>query len=251
MKNFGIILGVLGWANLGFVGFPVSEVMAAGTTGLPVTGWYVVGAKDQKFGPKEEAGKIIFGGEGFGAKGRNLAAFFPATEIGEGLTLRMKANVRFTGVAGTGNFRYGLFKKRSKDHSRGWLGYCAYAGFDKAFPSGALLARLAENDADFSGMKDAKGQEAARNLGASVTGVKTIKDGLYVVVLSLKKTGGAIEIESSMDGAGDVPTPMVRYSVKDNEPVTSTFDALGFVTHEVLSVDSIEFSNVSLDLIVP
>ena len=247
MNNFKIIFGIFFWANLGLVGFPMSEVVAGGVD-LPVAGWCVVGAKDQKFGPKEEAGKIIFGGEGFGAKGRNLAAFFPATEIGEGQTLKMKANVRFTGVAGTGNFRYGLFKKRSKDHSRGWLGYCAYAGFDKAFPSGALLARLAENDADFSGMKDAKGQEAARNLGASLTGSKTIKDGAYLVVLSLKKTGGAIEIESSMDGAGDVPTPLVRYSAKDNEPVTSSFDALGFVTHEVLSSDSVEFSAVSVVL---
>jgi hypothetical protein len=250
MNNFKIILGMFFWANLGLVGFPMSEVVAGGVD-LPVAGWCVVGAKDQKFGPKEEAGKIIFAGEGFGAKGRNLAAFFPATEIGEGQTLKMKATVRFTGVAGTGNFRYGLFKKRSKDHSRGWLGYCAYAGFDKAFPSGALLARLAENDADFSGMKDAKGQEAARNLGASVTGSKTIKDGAYLVVLSLKKTGGAIEIESSMDGAGDVPTPMVRYSAKDSEPVTSSFDALGFVTHEVLSSDSVEFSAVSVVLETP
>lgn len=222
-----------------------------GEVSLPLSGWCVVGAKDQKFGPKEEGGKIIFGGDGFGTKGRSLAAYFPATEIGEGQTLKMKANVRFTGVAGTGNFRYGLFKKRSKDHSRGWLGYCAYSGFDKSFPSGALLARLAENDADFSGMKDAKGQEAARNLGASVTGTKTIKDGAYIVVMSLKKTGGTIEIESSMDGAGDVPTPMVRYSAKDNEPVTSSFDALGFVTHEVLSSDSVEFSDVSVCLVGP
>jgi hypothetical protein len=49
-------------------------------------------------------------------------------------------------------------------------------------------------------MKDAKG-EAARNIGDSLTGVKTVKDGAYVVVLSLKKSGGTIEIESSMDGA--------------------------------------------------
>ena len=218
---------------------------------LPLSGWCVVGAKDMKFGPKEDGGKIIFTGEGFGTKGRNLAAFFPATEIGEGQTLRMKANVRFVGVAGTGNFRYGLFRKLSRGHSRGWLGYCAYAGFDKAFPKGALLARFPGNDGDFSGMKDAKAQETARNLGDSLTGVKTIKDGAYVVLLSLKKSGGTIEIESSMDGAGDVPTPMVCYSAKDSTPATSSFDALGFVTHEVLSTDSIEFSDVSLNLIGP
>ncbi|NDB95295.1 MAG: hypothetical protein EBZ78_03925 [Verrucomicrobia bacterium] len=84
-----------------------------------------------------------------------------------------------------------------------------------------------------------------------MTGSKTIKDGVYVVVLSLKKTGGVIEIESSMDGTGDVPTPMVRYSAKDNAPVTTSFDALGFVTHEVLSSDSVEFSAVSVVLETP
>ena len=51
-----------------------------------------------------------------------------------------------------------------------------------------------------------------------------------------------------MDGAGDVPTPMVRYLAKDSTPATSSFDALGFVTHEVLSTDSIEFSDISVQL---
>jgi len=50
-----------------------------------------------------------------------------------------------------------------------------------------------------------------------------------------------------MDGA-DVPTPMVRYSAKDSTPATSSFDALGFMIHEVLSADSIEFSDISLKL---
>jgi hypothetical protein len=100
-------------------------------------------------------------------------------------------------------------------------------------------------------MKDAKGQEAARNIGDSLTGIRTVKDGAYVVELSLKKSGGAIEIESSMDGVGDVPTPMVRYSAKDSTPATSSFDALGFMTHEVLSTDSIEFSDVTVKWVGP
>ena len=243
----GLFLAVasLGWAQ---GTSPNSTGAGSAGTDLPVSGWCVVGSKDMKFGPKEEGGKIIFTGEGFGAKGRNLAAFFPATEIGEGQTLKMKANVRFMGVAGTGNFRYGLFRKLSRDHSRGWLGYCAYAGFDKAFPKGALLARFPGNDGDFSGMKGAKGEAVARDLGPSITGSKTMKDGAYVLVLKLKRSGGAIEIESTLDGAGDVPTPMVRYSAKDSEPATTQFDAVGFVTHEVLSTDSIEFSDISVQL---
>ena len=250
MKKYLIIVLFLGVANLGWAQATApsrTPVVSAGTD-LPVSGWCVVGAKDLKFGPKEEGGKIIFTGEGFGAKGRNLAAFFPATEIGEGQTLKMRANVRFVGVATVGSFRYGLFRKLSRDDSRGWLGYCAYAGFNQFWPKGALLARFPGNDGGFCDMGNARGQEVARNIGDSLTGIKTIKDGAYVVLLSLKKSGGTIEIESSMDGAGDVPTPMVRYSATDITPATSSFDALGFHLHQVLSADSIEFSDISLKL---
>ncbi|HBZ85261.1 MAG TPA: hypothetical protein DEO44_05960, partial [Verrucomicrobia subdivision 6 bacterium] len=68
----GLFLAVanLGWAQ-GAAPSPAS-VASAGTD-LPVSGWCVVGSKDTKFGPTEEGGKVVFGGEGFGAKGRNLA----------------------------------------------------------------------------------------------------------------------------------------------------------------------------------
>jgi hypothetical protein len=110
-----------------------------------------------------------------------------------------------------------------------------------------LLARFPGNNGYFDGDKDPKGQEAARILGDSLTPINAVRDGAYVVVWSLKKSGGAIEIESSIDGA-DVPTPMVRYSAKDSTPATSSFDALGFIIHTVLSTDSIEFSDISLKL---
>jgi hypothetical protein len=249
MKKYLIIVLFLGVANLGWAQATApsrTPVVSAGTD-LPVSGWCVMGAKDMKFGPKEEGGKIIFTGEGFGAKGHHLAAFFPLTEIGEGQTLKMRANVRFVGVATVGSFRYGLFRKLSRDHSLGWLGYCAYAGFNQFWPKGALLARFPGNNGYWDVGKDLKGQEAARILGDSLTGINAVRDGAYVVVWSLKKSGGAIEIESSMDGA-DVPTPMVRYSAKDSTPATSSFDALGFMIHKVLSTDSIEFSDISLKL---
>jgi len=165
--------------------------------------------------------------------------------------LRFKAAVRFTGVAGTGHFRYGIFQKRSKDHSRKWLGYCAYAGLDKAFPKGNLLARLPDNDGDFSGMKGSKGEEAARSLGESGIGIKTIKDGGYLILMELKRDATGIEVKATMDGSADLPVPMVNYSAKDDQPATTTFDAIGFVTHEVLSADSVEFSDVSLNLVGP
>jgi len=249
MNIFYCLLGMFWWAGTGMAQTAPQESSSSPVgISLPLTDWMVVGGKDKKFGPKEEAGKILFTGEGFGAKGKSIAAFFPSTDLGEGQSLRLKGTVRMVGVAGTGHFRFGIFKKRSRDHSRGWLGYCAYAGFDKAFPKGALLARLAGNDGDFSGLKGAKGEDAARVLGESMGGCKSIKDGAYAMELVVKKSGGAMEIEASLDGVGDVPAPLVRYMVKDSEPATSTFDAVGFNSHEVLSADSLEFSEVSVTL---
>ena len=228
----------------------VAPVTSQGVS-LPLSGWALIGAKDQTLGPKEEGGKVSFGGEGFGAKGKSMAAFFPKTELGVGQTLRFKAAVRFTGVAGTGNFRYGIFQKRSKDHSKKWLGYCAYAGLDKAFPKGNLLARLPDNDGDFSGMKGSKGEETARSLGESGTGIKTIKDGGYLILMELKRDATGIEVKANMNGSADLAVPMVSYSARDDQPATTSFDAVGFVTHDVLSTDSIEFSDVSLNLVGP
>ena len=225
----------------------VATAMSEGVS-LPLSGWALIGAKDQTLGPKEESGKVSFGGEGFGTKGKSMAAFFPKTELGVGQTLRFKAVVRFTGVAGTGHFRYGIFQKHSKDHSRKWLGYCAYVGLDKAFPKGNLLARLPGNDGDFSGMKGSKGEEVARSLGESSIGIQSIKDGGYLILMELKRDATGIEVKATMDGSADLPVPMVNYSAKDDQPATTTFDAIGFVTHEALSTDSIEFSDISLQL---
>jgi hypothetical protein len=122
---------------------------------------------------------------------------------------------------------------------------------DKAFPKGNLLARLPDNDGDFSGMKGSKGEEVARSLGESGIGIKTIKDGGYLILMELKRDATGIEVKATMDGSADLPVPMVNYSAKDDQPATTTFDAIGFVTHEVLSADSVEFSDLSLNLVGP
>lgn len=251
MKKLQLLVVMLGLVNVGWSQSGASESPAAAGVSLPVSGWSVVGAKDTKFGPREEGGKIIFSGEGFGLKGKSLAAYFPKTELGVGQTLKFKGTVRFTGVAGTGNFRFGVFQKYSKDHARKWLGYCAYTGLDKAFPKGNLLARLSGNEGDFSGMKGMKGEETARSLGESAIGIKTVKDGSYEMVMELKRDATVIEVTASMDGSADLPTPMAKYSAKDEKPETTSFDAIGFNSHEVLSADSIEFSDVSVNLAGP
>jgi hypothetical protein len=154
-------------------------------------------------------------------------------------------------VSSTGNFRYGIFKKRSKDHSRGWLGYCAYAGFDKNFPKGNLIARLPENDGAFDGVRDGEDRPTALVIGVTSAGPKTLKDGVYVMEMAIHRAGANLECTASMAPQGEMGNPAVKYIGKDEKPATMSFDALGFVTHQVLSADSLEFSEVSVTLETP
>jgi hypothetical protein len=211
----------------------------------------VIGDKTKVFGPKEEGGKIIFSGTDFGKKGKSFAGYFSKTILSDGQTLSFKSIIQFTGVSTVGAFRYGIFQKRSPDHTRGWLGYCFYAGFRPDMPKGMLLARLPENNGSFDGLKDDKGADTARSLGEAIAGPKSIKDGIYTLTIDVKKSGANMEVKSSMISQLDPSAPAVSYSATDTQPATLCFDALGFVTHEVLSVDSVEFSDVSLNLVGP
>lgn len=228
-------------------------VPAAAATSKPLafSGWAVIGDKAKAFGPKEEGGKILFTGVDFGKKGKSFAGYFEKTTLGDGQTLSFKSNIQFSGVATVGAFRYGIFQKRSPDHTRGWLGYCFYAGFRPDMPKGMLLARLPENNGSFDGLKDDKGADTARSLGEAIAGPKSIKDGLYTLTIDVKKVGVNMEVKSMLISELDPTVPAVSYSGIDNQPATPSFDALGFVTHEVLSVDSVELSNVSLNLVAP
>jgi len=218
---------------------------------LTISGWSVFGDKTKAFGPKEEAGKILFSGADFGKKGKAFAGYFAKTILADGQTLSFKSNIQFTGVSTVGAFRYGIFQKRSPDHTRGWLGYCFYAGFRPDMPKGNLLARLPENNGPFDGLKDDKGADTSHSLGEAISGPKSIKDGLYTLTIDVKKAGSGMEVKSMLVSELDPTVPAVSYSATDNEPATPSFDAVGFVTHEVLSADSVEFSDVSLNLIGP
>jgi hypothetical protein len=218
----------------------------AASTGkdLPVTGWMVISDKAKTYGPTEEGGKNTLGGADFGKKGKNEAAFFPKTELAEGETLEFTAKANFTGVSGMGNFRFGIYERRSKDHPRGWLGYCAYTGIDKKFPKGGLFASESENDDSFD-------KATAKVLGESTVPFKNIKDGTYVLTMTLKRSGANIECTVSMFPEGDPSAPIAEYSGSDSAPAATAFDSLGFCTHELLSADSLSFSDVSVKLIAP
>ena len=251
MTKFTLIVASM--IFLALTTFSQTNPPAASTTSkaLTISGWSVFGDKTKAFGPKEEGGKILFSGADFGKKGKSFAGYFEKTILADGQTLSFKSDIQFTGVSTVGAFRYGIFQKRSPDHTRGWLGYCFYAGFRPDMPKGMLLARLPENNGSFDGLKDDKGADTARSLGDAISGPKSIKDGLYTLTIDVKKSGVNMEVKSSMISQLDPSAPAVSYSATDTQPATPCFDALGFVTHEVLSVDSIEFSNVSLNLVGP
>jgi len=178
------------------------------------------------------------------SNGKQIAAFFPKTELAEGQSLELSAKVNFTGVSGMGNFRYGVFQKRSRDHSRGWLGYCAYTGIDKKFPKGGLYASDPGNDVSFD-------QATSRVLGVTLVPFKNIKDGAYQIKMSLKLVGTSIQSSAALSSIGSQVVEFARYDGTDTQPSTTSFDALGFTTHELLSADSFSLSEVSVKLVGP
>jgi hypothetical protein len=224
--------------------FGLSLASASTDTNLPLSGWMVIGDKEKAYGPTEEGENITFGGADFAKKGRNAAAFFPKTELAEGETLEFTAKANFNGVSGMGNFRFGIFQKRSKDHPRGWFGYCAYAGIDKHFPKGGLFASEPDNDVSYD-------KATANVLGESTVPFRNIKDGTYVLTMTLTRSGSAIECNASMAPEGDPSAPIAEYSGTDSAPAAQAFDSLGFNTHELLSADSLSLSDVSVKLIAP
>jgi hypothetical protein len=209
---------------------------------INITDWVVIGDKAKAFGPTQDGGNIIFTGPAFGDKGRSEAAFFPKTDLAEGETLELNAKASFTGVSGMGNFRFGIYQKRSRDHSRGWLGYTAYAGIDKKFPKGGLFASEPGND-------DSYDKATTRVLGESTVPFRNIKDDVYFLNMTLKMSNGQIEVSASLSPEATPGVPIAQYSGVDSQPATSTFDALGFNTHELLSSDTFELSDVSLKLL--
>jgi hypothetical protein len=211
------------------------------TGALPVTGWTVIGDKSKAYGPKEESGAILFAGSGFGDKGKTMAAVFPKTTLDDGQALELSAKVTFTGVSGQGNFRFGIFKRRSLDHPRGWLGYCAYAGIDKHFPKGGLYGSQPENDANFDA-------STAKLLGEATGAFRNIKDGSYNITMRLSKVSAGIECVATMSPVDDPSKPVMEYTVMDDAPTTLQFDSLGFSTHQLLSTDSFELKDVVLQV---
>jgi len=221
---------------------PVTALAQPADAPVNITDWMVIGDKAKTYGPQQDGGRVTFSGPGFGDKGKSEAAFFPKIELAEGETLELSAKVAFTGVSGMGNFRFGVYQKRSRDHTRGWLGYTAYAGIDKKFPKGGLFATEPANDEPYD-------KATSRVLGESTVPFRNIKDGAYFLNMTLKMSNGQIECNASMSPEATPGVAIAEYSGVDSQPATNSFDALGFSTHELLSADTFELSDVSVKLL--
>jgi len=221
---------------------PVTALAQPADAPVNITDWMVIGDKAKTYGPQQDGGRVTFSGPGFGDKGKSEAAFFPKIELAEGETLELSAKVAFTGVSGMGNFRFGVYQKRSRDHTRGWLGYTAYAGIDKKFPKGGLFATEPANDEPYD-------KATSRVLGESTVPLRNIKEGGYFLNMTLKMSNGQIECNASMSPEATPGVAIAEYSGVDSQPATNSFDALGFSTHELFSADTFELSDVSVKLL--
>jgi hypothetical protein len=73
--------------------------------------------------------------------------------------------------------------------------------------------------------------------------------GYFTTTLVYRIANGQIEVSASVSPEATPGVPIAQYSGVDSQPATSTFDALGFNTHELLSSDTFELSDVSLKLL--
>jgi hypothetical protein len=218
-------------------------------TRLPLSDWMNMG--DEKFGPTENSGAIVFSGERFAEKGRGIAAFFSETALSEGKPLTVTARVTFSGVLYFGLFKFGLFQSASRTKDLGWVGYCAFAGSDKFFPKGGLFASEAGNKKYF-------GSQTEKIIAESTTPQRSskderflfnIKDEEYLVQMSLTLlSGNKIACKFEMAPESNPSNPIASYEGVDEAPSTTTFDALGFAFHQGLSTDSVEFRDVVVDV---
>lgn len=221
---------------------------AEAVSSLPLSGWGVVGDRAGKWTPTEAEGRVVFSAEGFGEKGKFPAASFPKTELRDGQKLELSAKVAFKGVSGTGNFRFGIFLKRSKDHARGWLGYCAIAGLEKSLPTGGLYARLPGNESTFDSLQDEKPETSPRLLAQASGSIQNIRNETYRLTMVLIRTGKDIACTARLVSVVEGAYPAVEYSALDQQPGTYVFDTLGFNSRQVLSADVLEFSEVSVTI---
>jgi hypothetical protein len=230
---------------------PGSAIDAPERTRLPVADWTCMGDKEKKFGPTDSGEAIIFSGEGFGDKGRGIAAFFPETPLIEGQSLTVSARVTFSGVNGFGLFKFGIFQSTSRTQDLGWVGYCAFAGSDKFFPKGGLFASEV-------GHKKYFGSQTEKIIAESMTPQRTskderflfnVKDGEYLVQMSLALlSGNQVACKFEMALENNPGHPIASYDGVDNAPSTTTFDTLGFAFHQLLSSDSVEFRDVVVEV---
>jgi len=245
-----IFIAFLATSSL-FAQAPKAANAGASPTQMPVSDWMCMGDNGKKFGPTDSGGGIVFSGEGFGDKGRSVAAFFPETTLSEGQSLTVSARITFTGVHYFGTFKFGLFQSASRTKDAGWVGYCAFAGSDKFFPKGGLFASEPGN-------KNYFGAATEHIIAESTTPQRSskderflfnIKDGDYCVQMSLTLLSGnkiACKFEISPDN--NPGNPIASYEGMDHSPSTTTFDALGFAFHQVLSPDSVEFRDVLVEV---
>jgi len=230
---------------------PKSTDASATPTRLPVSDWMCMGDNNKKFGPTVSGDAISFSGEGFQDKGRGIAAFFPETTLTEGQSLTVTARVTFSGVHSFGLFKFGIFQSTSRTKVAGWVGYCAFAGSEKAFPKGGLFASEAGNKNYFSSPTE-------NIIAESTTPQRTskderflfnVKDEEYFIQMSLTQlSGNKIACKFKMAPEKSPDEPLASYEGVDERPSATCFDALGFPLHQALSADSVEFRDVVVEV---
>ena len=131
------------------------------------------------------------------------------------------------------------------------MGYCAFAGSEKFFPKGGLFASEAGNKKYFGSQTENIIAESTTPQRASKDErfLFNIKDEEYLLQMSLTQlSGNKIACKFEMAPESNPANLLVSYEGVDDASSTTTFDALGFAFHQVLSPDSVEFRDVAVEV---
>ena len=195
------------------------------------------------------ASPTVGNGSAESADGRSIYASFPTislSTVGDKVTLSGSATLTTTvGVTSTTFFatqlRWGLYQENGTPaDTLGWLGYIGSQGHN------AIGANLLERN---SGNTDWYMTGGGSTIVTTATAPETaFTDATYSFMLSLERTAGGIQINSSIIRSSD-SQQFGLISSLDTSPLTYDFNRVGLLIGGELNADQVQFSNIDVTLV--
>ncbi|MDX1679679.1 MAG: PEP-CTERM sorting domain-containing protein [Akkermansiaceae bacterium] len=191
------------------------------------------------------ASPVVGDGTSNSADGSSIFGTYSAYTLSSvGDTLTLSGSVTLSGTVASpvaGQFRWALYDVNGSSDDTGWLGYFASSGSD--IGQGKINERDPASTGSAWYMASGGGNDIA-NIAAPGTG-NYANDGTYSFILTLERTAGGLQIDSSLIRDSD-SVQFGSGSVEDTSVQTFTFNRAGFLMGGALDADRASFSNIDV-----